>query len=80
MADVALGVERRKGESWCSVVSRYSRPQGLEHECLTAFKANLESGMQPCHACFGALSDWDCLDLWIDGEKYECEIASKSNS
>ena len=69
MTDVALGLERRDGESWRDVVIRYSRPHGLEGECLHMFDNYLDEGDHPSSAAMAALSDWDCLDLYIDGQR-----------
>lgn len=56
-------IERLDDETWRDAVVRYSRPFGMDMECLADFQRNLDEGDDEASAAFHALYEWDCAPL-----------------
>ena len=58
-----LAAKRKENESWRDMVIRYAKPWGLRIDALRSFDNLVKQGWEQNHAAWGALYDWDLLEL-----------------
>ncbi len=68
MTKIGIGVRKNADETWRECVIRYASAQGLENECLDLFDRDVKDGIPEDRAALDSLNDWDCAELFVDGE------------
>ena len=58
-----LAAKRKENESWREAVIRYAKPWGLKWDVLREYNRLISKGWKPNQAAWGALYDWDLLEL-----------------
>lgn len=62
MAEVALVIRRRDGETWRQAALRLARKYGMEEEVAASFDEYRREGSSAEDAAWCACYDWDVID------------------
>lgn len=67
-------ITKQPSETWREAVTRYSKPFGLETECLEMFDGQVEIGEREDMAAWHALYEWDLVPFEGDATPLRARV------